>query len=398
MPCATAVVYHESYGRRGFTALRHTWNRYQHALAMLDQSPLRHHIPLLDAPAAGENEILRVHTPDYVDLVQRLDMAGTGKLDGSTPAWNGMYARAERVVGGSLLAADLIAAGTVDHVFNPAGGQHHAHAGRGGGFCVFNDVVAAVRRFQEHGFDRIVVLDVDGHHGDGTESLLLREPVLTISLHQYGERTYPGTGKRADIGEAAGLGYNLNLPLVRNTGDAAYLSILHQIAGPAIRAYRPQVLIVEYGTDAHWADPLLRLRLSTAAYASIARWVHDLSHELCGGRLLVVGGGGYEPEHVVRCWLLMLAELAGMPLDEVHPEVGKWLAEPAPSADLEAEARSIEAAAAAWQLLDGLSRHARPNSANACWVHAISLLAPSRWKITRASSGPPISARMRASA
>lgn len=341
MPCATAMVYHETYGTRGFTALRHTWNRYQLALAMLDQSPLHHCIPLLDAPAADENEILCVHTADYVDHVQRLDIAGTGKLDGSTPAWNGMYQRAERVVGGSLLAADLIAAGTADHVFNPAGGQHHAHAGRGGGFCIFNDVVAAVRRFQQNGFDRIVVLDVDGHHGDGTERLLWRERVLAISLHQYGERTYPGTGGPTDIGEAAGLGYNLNLPLVRNTGDAAYLSILHQIAGPAIRAYRPQVLIVEYGTDAHWADPLLRLRLSTAAYASIARWIHDLTHELCEGRLLVVGGGGYEPEHVVRCWLLMLAELAGLSPREAHADALSWLGEPPAEADVEADMRSL---------------------------------------------------------
>lgn len=341
MACATAMVYHESYGKRGFTALRRTWNRYELALATLDQSPLRHQVPVIDAPAASENDILRVHTVGYLDHVQRLDMAGAGKLDGSTPAWKGMYARAERVVGGSMRAADLIASGEVAHAFNPAGGQHHAHAGRGGGFCVFNDVVAAVRRFQEWGFERIAVLDVDGHHGDGTETLLMREPVLTISLHQYGERTYPGSGGPTEIGQGPGRGYNLNLPLDRNTGDAAYLSILREIAGPAIRAYHPQVLIVEFGTDAHAADPLLRLRLSTAAYASIAGWVHDLSHELCCGRLLVVGGGGYEPEHVVRCWLLMLAELAGLPVAEAHADAPCWLSEPAAECDVEADKRSL---------------------------------------------------------
>lgn len=341
MSCATAMVYHESYGTRGFTSLRRTWNRYELALARLQHSPLRHHIPLVDAPPATENDILRVHTADYVDHVQRLDMAGSGKLDGSTPAWTGMYARAERVVGGSLLAADLIASGDVAHAFNPAGGQHHAHAGRGGGFCVFNDVVAAVRQFQERGFERIAVLDVDGHHGDGTETLLLHEKVLTVSLHQYGERTYPGTGSPTDIGEGEARGHNLNLPLARNTGDAAYLSILDEFAGPALRAYRPQVVIVEYGTDAHAVDPLLRLRLSTAAYASIARWVHDLSHELCSGRLLVVGGGGYEPEYVVRCWMLMLAELAGLPTDEAHADASSWLREPAAVRDVEADTVSL---------------------------------------------------------
>lgn len=355
MSCATSMVYHESYGSRGFTALRHTWNRYQLALEMLAESSLGLRIPLLDAPAASENDLLRVHTPDYVDHVQRLDLAGNGKLDGSTPAWSGMYARAERVVGGSLLAADLVANGAVSHAFNPAGGQHHAHAGRGGGFCVFNDVVAAVRRFQEYGFDRIAVLDVDGHHGDGTESLLFQEPILTISLHQYGERTYPGSGGLGKFGAGSGLGYNFNLPLARNTGDAAYLSILRDIAGSVLRAYRPQVLIVEYGTDAHAADPLLRLRLSTAGYVSIARWIHDLSHELCDGRLLVVGGGGYEPVHVVRCWLLMLAELSDAPGCTVHQQSGQWLAEPPAEQDAAADAASLRAAATAYDLMRGLA-------------------------------------------
>lgn len=342
MTCATSLVYHDSYGRRGFTALRHTWNRYQLALAMLAESPLGRVVRRLDAPAATENDILQVHTPRYLDYVQQLDLNGIGKLDGSTPAWRGMYDRAERVVGGSLLAADIIAAGEHSHVFNPAGGQHHAHADRGGGFCVFNDVVAAVRRLQQHGYRRIAVLDVDGHHGDGTESLLLHEPILTISLHQFGERTYPGTGNWTELGRDSGLGHNLNLPLYRHTGDDAYLWMLHDIVGPILRAYRPEVLLVEYGTDGHAADPLLRLRLSTAAYAAIARWIHDLSHELCDGKLLMLGGGGYEPVHVVRCWLLMLAELSEVPQARIHPEVAQWLSEPAPLKDDAADGASCE--------------------------------------------------------
>lgn len=342
MGCRTRIVYHELYARRGFTALRQTWNRYQLALATLAESPLRRAIPYLEAPAATECDLLRVHTAEYVDLIQQLDLIGRGKLDGSTPAWSGMYARAERVVGGSLRAADLLASGHALHVFNPAGGQHHAFAGQGGGFCVFNDVVAAVRRLQDHGLERIAILDLDGHHGDGTEGLLLAEPILTISLHQYGDHTYPGTGRSEDIGRDRGRGHTVNVPLARGTGDAAYSRILRETIEPVLRAYAPQMLIIEYGTDGHHADPLLRLQLSTRHYRDTARWFHQLAHQLCDGRLLVVGGGGYQPQQVVHCWQLMLGELCGEA--HPHPEADRWLHELAPPAKPAADDASLWAA------------------------------------------------------
>jgi acetoin utilization protein AcuC len=344
MSCSTRIIYHESYGRRGFTALPRTWSRYQLFLATLPESPLQRMAPLIEAPAATENDLLQVHSPEFVDLVQQLDLTGSGRLDGSTPAWQGMYDRAERVVGGTLLAADLIASGYATHTFNPAGGQHHAHRDRAGGFCVFNDIVAAVRRFQQHGFERLAVLDVDGHHGDGTESLLAQERVLTISLHQFGERTYPGTGRAEEAGQGDGTGYAMNVPLPRGTGDAAYANILTGTVEPLLRAYRPEVLIAEYGTDGHAADPLLRLQLSTGGYLWMARWLHDLAHALCDGRLLIVGGGGYEPQHVIRCWMLLLGELTGVPAAHVHPDVETWLAEPAAGFDLTAHAGACLAA------------------------------------------------------
>lgn len=323
------IVYSDLYAQRGFTSLRHSWNRYRLAEHMFCASPLVQHIPVLPAPAATENDLLQVHHPAYVDYIQNLDLSGEGKLDGSTPAWTGMYARAERVVGGSLLGADLIIRSEAGHVFNPAGGQHHAHADRGGGFCVFNDVVAAVRRFQHAGL-RPAVLDLDGHHGDGTQSLLYDEPVPVISLHQFGERTYPGTGSREESGSGAGAGWTVNIPLERGTGDSTYRGMVEDVVAPILHAARPDVLIVQFGTDGHFADPLLKLRLTTRLYVWLAHWMHDLAHEMCHGRLLVVGGGGYEPEHVVRLWLLMLAVLAGIPEETVHPEATEWLRERIP--------------------------------------------------------------------
>lgn len=345
------IVYSDLYARRGFTSLRRTWNRYHLARHTFGQTPLPALIPVLPAPAATEADLLRVHDSSYVDYIQTLDLTGEGKLDASTPAWHGMYARAERVVGGTLLGADLIASGRALHVFNPAGGQHHAHADRGGGFCVFNDVVAAVRRFQDAGM-RPAVIDLDGHHGDGTQSLLEWESVPVLSLHQYGERTYPGTGAGEEIGMGTGRGYTLNLPLARGTGDEAYWSILQEIVAPSIRRYRPDVLIVQYGTDGHAADPLLKLRLSTALYARMAHWLHDLAHTITGGRLLIVGGGGYDPEHVVRCWMLLFAALAGLPQAHVHPDAASWLAETVPASDPNADAASLDGARRAGRLVE----------------------------------------------
>jgi acetoin utilization protein AcuC len=188
------------------------------------------------------------------------------------------------------------------------------------------------------------VVDLDGHHGDGTASLLSDEPLLTISTHQFGGRTYPGTGAAHDLGNGAGRGFTLNLPLAPGTGDRAYREMLTRVVEPLLRAYDPEVLVVEFGTDGHWADPLLKLRLSTAMYRWMAAWLHRLAHELCEGRLLILGGGGYEPEHVVRCWMVMLAELCGLPLQRVHPEVEEWLAEPPMPAMAGADDTSLLAA------------------------------------------------------
>jgi len=195
------------------------------------------------------------------------------------------------------------------------------------------------------------VVDLDGHHGDGTASLLAEEPILAISAHQFGGRTYPGTGAAHEVGEGAGTGFSLNLPLAAGTGDRAYREILTRAVEPLLRAYAPDVVVVEFGTDGHAADPLLKLRLSTAMYRWMASWLHRLAHELCEGRLLILGGGGYEPEHVVRCWMIMLAEMCGLPLQRVHPEAGDWLAEPPMPAVTGSDDASLLAAEEARQML-----------------------------------------------
>jgi acetoin utilization protein AcuC len=291
-----------------------SWPRYRLArqlfrqLDLLGPGSLREVTP----DEAADADILSVHAPELLARVKEGDARGSGLLDyGDTPAWSGVLRRARLAVGGTLRAAHLVASGEVSRAFNPAGGLHHARYDRAGGFCPFNDLVIAVRFLQrEFGYRRIAVVDLDGHHGDGTEALLYHEPILTISMHRHGGHFYPRTGAPGDVGAGAGFGYNLNVPLERGTDDATYLAEFDRWVVPALRRYLPQVIFFVVGADSHRADPLVRLRLTLGAFQSLARRLSDLSDELCDGRIVAVAGGGYSPEHVARAWAVSLGTLA----------------------------------------------------------------------------------------
>lgn len=310
----TAFIYHEAYDGRGFSRLRDSWRRYALARNLLAElgffsDALR---PYRQEPAS-EEDVALVHGRAYIEHVRRLDEAGSGCLDyGDTPAYAGVWRRALVAVGGTLLAARLVAGGEVKHAFNPGGGLHHARPDRAGGFCVFNDVAIAVRRLQrDYGLQRIAVVDFDGHHGDGTQTIFYEEAVLTISLHRHDGRFYPRTGRADERGAGAGWGYNLNVPLLRGTGDVAYLEAVREAVLPRLRAYRPELLFVQIGADGHHGDPLVRLALRVGTYGVLGSLVHEAAHDLCDGRLVLVAGGGYRPEAVARCWAAFLAAVTG---------------------------------------------------------------------------------------
>lgn len=336
--CQSAIIYHEMYAGRGFSRLIRSWNRYLLGAerfvelgllapdtlsyvtevsegALVPSHPssvIPHPLQVYRSREASEEELLTVHSPAHIRHIREMDAKGEGFFDrNDTPAWHGVYRRAALATGGTLVAAELVGSGQTQHAFHVAGGLHHAHRERVSGFCIFNDIVAAVRYWQTHyGYQRIAILDVDGHHGDGTQSLLYEEPVLTVSLHQYDGRFFPGTGALTERGAGAGRGYCLNLPLPRYSTDSEYLPAL-EIALAEIEAYQPQALILQYGVDGHYSDRMVGLKLSTRVYEQVARRVHDLAHRLCEGRLVVVGGGGYEPEAVARCWGILMANLCG---------------------------------------------------------------------------------------
>jgi acetoin utilization protein AcuC len=324
----TLFVYHDRYDGRGFSRVRDSWRRYRLARELLAElglfdGPLRWVEP---SPATDE-EILLVHDPAYLAFVKERDATGEGSLDyGDTPAYPGILFRARVAVGATLHGARAIARGEARHAFNPGGGLHHAARDRAGGFCVFNDAVIAVRALRkEHGLERPAIVDLDGHHGDGTQELLWEEPVLYASMHRYGGRFYPGTGAADEVGAGRGLGYTLNVPLPRGTGNAEYLRQLDETVLPYVAGYRPELLIVQIGVDTHRGDPLVRLGLTAGAYREIALRLHSLAHDLCGGRLLVVAGGGYVPEAVARCWAVFLGTLAGPFADGKDPRLAALL-------------------------------------------------------------------------
>ncbi len=328
----TALLYHERYDGRGFSPLSDSWRRYRLALDLFGELGLLDRVRRIRPAEATEAELEMAHSPAFVRSVRERAALGEGRFDRSTPIYSGLYERALAAVGATLTGARMIARGELAHAFNPGGGLHHAACERASGFCVFNDVVLAVRVLQrEFGFQRIAVVDVDGHHGDGTQEELYREPVLYISLHRYDGRFYPATGTATELGEGAGYGYTANVPLPRRCGDGPYLYALRALVTPLLRAYRPDFIIMQYGVDGHYQDPMVRLALTTAAYAEIARLLHALAHELCASRLLVTGGGGYKPEAAVRCWAILLATLAGEQPAPGDPRYGRLFdTEPAP--------------------------------------------------------------------
>ena len=295
----------------------------------------------LAPPAATSAELERVHTPRYLEAVQRLDrfaddpaMVGEatrwGLGPGDSPAFAGMHASSAAIAGGSLHAVQGVLRGDCVHAFNPAGGLHHAMPERASGFCIYNDpAVAIAAALQEHGA-RVLYLDFDAHHGDGVQAALYTEPrALTFSIHESGRYLFPGTGFADELGEGAGRGFSLNLPVEPYTEDGAWLAALELLLPPLAEWFAPDLIVSQHGCDSHAWDPLTHLSLSTRAYAAQARLVHTLAHQTAHGRWVATGGGGYDWVRVVpRSWAIIWAEMSGRDLPQSLPDawMTRWAA------------------------------------------------------------------------
>ncbi len=275
---------------------------------------------------ASNRELQLAHSAGYVRLVEELsdpDLRETVPLpqvfDGGfgtpdNPVVDGMHAACAEIVGGSLVAAELVHSGRAQHAFNPAGGLHHASRHRASGFCVYNDVAVAAAWLKAQGH-RVAVVDVDVHHGDGTQAIFYSDPeVLTISIHESGLYLFPGTGAPEETGNGEGVGTAANVPVLPYTWDQPWLAAFEAVVPPLLRDFKPTVLVTQDGCDTHYLDPLAHLQNSTRIWPAVGRRFHELAHELCGGRWVATGGGGYAIREVVpRAWTLLFSEMVEQP-------------------------------------------------------------------------------------
>jgi acetoin utilization protein AcuC len=239
-----------------------------------------------------------------------------------------MHEASALVAGATLTAAEAVWRGEATRAVSIAGGLHHAMPARAAGFCVYNDPAVAIARLLDVGAERIAYVDVDVHHGDGVQAIFYDDPrVLTISLHETPLALFPGTGFPEEIGGPDAQGSSVNVALPPGTTDAEWLRAFHAVVPSLLRAFGPQVLFTQCGVDSHRLDPLADLRLSVDGQRASYLALRGFADELCGGRWVATGGGGYALVEVVpRAWTHLLAVAAGEPLDPATLTPPGWRA------------------------------------------------------------------------
>lgn len=282
---------------------------------------------------ATDEELLRVHSRDFVEAVKRYgqpeaDREGAHRWGLGTednPIFPGMHEATATVVGGTLRAAEMVMSGEVDHSFAIAGGLHHSHRARASGFCLYNDLAAAIAWIREEYDCRVMYIDYDAHHGDGVQGIFYDDPaVLTLSMHESGRYLFPGTGFVDELGAGPGYGYSLNVPMEPQTEDDSWLDIYEKLLTESAEAFRPDVIVLQNGCDAHVVDPLTHLRCTTRLYEETVRLTSEVADRFCEGRLIGTGGGGYAIWRVVpRAWTLVWAGLSGLSVPNAIPR--EWL-------------------------------------------------------------------------
>ncbi len=303
--------------------------RLAEELGVLDRG-----LRMVPAPMADEDRIATVHDPRLIEAVVRAgnnpgvldEEFGLGTED--NPTFPGMHRAAAHVVGASVEAFRQVWSGESRHAVNIAGGLHHAMRDRASGFCIYNDVAVGIRSLLDQGAERVAYVDVDAHHGDGVERIFWDDPrVLTISLHETGQMLFPGTGFPNDSGGPDAKGSAVNVALPPGTGDAGWMRAFHAVVPELLREFGPEVLVTQHGCDSHIEDPLAHLMLTVDGQRASYLALHDLAHEVAGGRWVAVGGGGYALVEVVpRAWTHLLAIVGGHPLDPMTDTPDGWRA------------------------------------------------------------------------
>lgn len=270
----------------------------------LERSGLAGRVQLRAAGVASREEITAFHTPAYVDRVTALCHVGIGFLDGGdTPARPGIDGAAAAVVGASIFAMDSIMAGDARRAFVPIGGLHHAGRGHAAGFCVFNDCGVVIELLRKrYGLRRIAYVDIDAHHGDGVFYAFESDPdLLFADIHEDGRFLYPGTGRADETGTGTGVGTKLNLPLEPGAGDDEFYTAWSRVES-FIEASEPEFVLLQCGADSLAGDPITHLNYSPAAHGFAAERLCRIADRFADGRVLAMGGGGYNRDNLARAW------------------------------------------------------------------------------------------------
>jgi acetoin utilization protein AcuC len=305
MSTDVAVVAGERIARYGFPD-GHPFGPDRHGAFMreLEIRGLNRRTKLLEPREATYEELLSFHSPAYVDFVRERSQTGQGYLDGGdTPAFRGVYEAAASVVGASLRAADSIMAGECRRAFVPIAGLHHAARDRAAGFCVFNDCGVVIEQLKKKSqLERIAYVDIDAHHGDGVFYAFEDDAtVIFADVHEDGKYLYPGTGAADETGKGAAKGTKLNIPVPPGADDAAFEALWPRVI-EHLRQFSPQFILLQCGADSLEGDPITHLRFSPATHARAAKDLAALADELGHGRVLGMGGGGYNRNNLAQAW------------------------------------------------------------------------------------------------
>ncbi len=288
---------------------------------------------LLKPRPASREELARVHRGSFIDSIEQACEAGDALIDlAPTYVTQSSFDDACLAAGAAVGCVRTVMNGEADNAFaivRPPG--HHAEPDRAMGFCLFNNVAIAAQDALQQGVDRIAIVDFDAHHGNGTQAAFAAEErVAYLSTHQWG--IYPGSGWIDEVRSAPGR--IVNVPLPAGSGDAAYASIALSIITPFLQRNKPQLILVSAGYDAHWNDPITSLGLSTRGFYELSRRLVDLARALCGGKIVFVLEGGYDPANLANGIAASVAALRGMPFSDPgdaaphsEPDVSKRLAE-----------------------------------------------------------------------
>ena len=306
-----AIVYHEDFNKYDLGTDHPLIGDKPHKImAYLKEKNMISEFQVFTPKKATEADLLKVHSTPYVEHIKQLSQTG-GWLSEDTPAPKGIFEVASLAAGGSMYAGEKLFDGF--HIaVNPLGGFHHASKGHSSGFCFFNDIAIAIEHLRTtHHLKRFMIIDVDVHHGNGTQDIYIDDhSVLNLSFHQDGRTLYPGTGSVETLGRDDAAGYTINLPFPPGTGGMSYLQAFKEIVPPVTRQFKPDVILYQSGVDSHHADPLADLNLTYQTYYHLARQVAELSKETCE-KLLVLLGGGYNSVACIKSYYNVFCGLLG---------------------------------------------------------------------------------------